>query len=111
VGRSLPERAPGVYVVECTADLDADGQRLTAGGLVYVGKAEPRGGLRTRLSQYSRQTFEKGNHRGGVRVLHIPIDARRVWWAVCAEPRNVERAIIAAFVARYGRRPFANRAN
>jgi excinuclease UvrABC nuclease subunit len=63
-----PERVPGVYVVECAADLDADGRRLTAGEIVYVGKATR---LRTRLRQYSRQTFDRGNHRGGVRVLHV----------------------------------------
>jgi excinuclease UvrABC nuclease subunit len=106
-----PERVPGVYVVECTADLVADGQSLTAGEVLYIGKANPRGGLRTRLRQYSRQTFDKGNHRGGIRVLHIPPDARRVYWAVCPEPRDAERAMIAAFVAHHGRRPFANRVN
>jgi hypothetical protein len=101
-----PERVPGVYVVECAADLDADGQRIAAGEIVYVGKATR---LRARLRQYSRQTFDKGNHRGGVRVLHVPEELRRVWWATCPEPRNVERAMLAAFVERVGRLPFANR--
>ena len=103
-----PERAPGVYVVTCGENLDADGQQVQVGEIVYVGKATR---LRTRLRQYSRQTFGRGNHRGGVRVLHIPAEARRVHWAVCHEPRDAERAMIAAFVARHGRRPFANRVN
>jgi hypothetical protein len=37
-------------------------------------------------------------------------ELRRVYWATCREPRAVERAMIAAFVERYGRLPFANRA-
>jgi excinuclease UvrABC nuclease subunit len=101
-----PERAPGVYVVTCGKDLDVDGERVQAGEIVYVGKATR---LRSRLSQFSRQTFDRGSHWGGVRVLHIPAEWRRVHWAVCHEPRAVERAMIAAFVARCGRLPFANR--
>lgn len=101
-----PERVPGVYVVTCTEEIEADGQRVQAGEIVYVGKATR---LRARLSQFSRQTFERGSHWGGVRVLHIPEELRRVWWAACHEPRDAERAMLAALVTRYGRRPFANR--
>ena len=76
--------------------------------VVYIGKAST--SLRQRLMAYRRhgQGAPVG-HWGGRLVWQVANPEYLVAWKVTEdEPREVERRLIAAFVAKYGRRPFAN---
>ena len=84
--------------------------------MVYIGKAGGAGTqatLRRRLSAYVRHgAGARAAHWGGRAIWQLPDSAELgvAWRALPSEdPRAVERAMLAAFVARYGRRPFANR--
>jgi hypothetical protein len=76
--------------------------------VVYIGKAGT--SLRQRLTAYRRhgQRAPVG-HWGGRLVWQVGNPEYVVAWKVTEdERREVERRMIAAFVAAYGRRPFAN---
>ena len=76
--------------------------------VVYIGKAGT--SLRQRLMVYRRhgQGAPVG-HWGGRLVWQLDTPKYLVAWKVTEdEPREVESRLIAAFVAEYGRRPFAN---
>ena len=76
--------------------------------VVYIGKAST--SLQQRLTAYRRhgQGAPVG-HWGGRLVWQVANPEYVVAWKVTEdEPREVERRMIAAFVAEYGRRPFAN---
>lgn len=85
--------------------------------VLYIGKgdagASGRRGLRKRLTEYLRfGAGEPVGHWGGRLIWHLAdVDQLRVFWKVCSEPRAEERNLLAAFVARYGRLPFANLRN
>lgn len=87
--------------------------------VLYIGKANSgsrHDGVWRRLKQYRRTgAGRSSNHLGGVWIWQLQ-DAGEllVCWKALGDRsdeavRNVERCLIADFVFRYGRRPFANR--
>jgi hypothetical protein len=89
------------------ADLEA---RWVAGTpVVYIGKAEPVGGLRKRLGQYARRG---SSHTGGRSIWQLA-DQEELLVAWVTTPGEIaEEAEIRyrdAFAEIYGRWPFANR--
>lgn len=104
---------PTVPVAELAA-LWVPGERL-----VYIGKANlgasGRRGLAKRLDEYRR--FGAGEpvaHSGGRRIWQLADHARlQVAWRETddADAADTETAMIAAFRAHYGVRPFANARN
>lgn len=86
--------------------------------LVYIGKASlgsKRDGLHRRLRQFRRYgAGGSARHSGGRRIWHLTDQGSLlVAWRVTAdaEARATEKAMIAAFCARHGVRPFANDAD
>lgn len=83
---------------------------------VYIGKANRgaggRRGLRHRLTEFRKYgAGVRIGHRGGRRIWQLADhDELLVGWRVTddAQARTTERALIAAFRAHYGARPFAN---
>jgi hypothetical protein len=90
---------------------------VNSADIVYIGKAGGPGlksSLRGRLQQYMR--FGAGSntagHRGGCYIWQLRNSGvLTVCWKSEDEPRAAEAAMIAAFAAQHGQRPFANRAN
>jgi len=86
--------------------------------LVYIGKADLGAdgrGLHRRLRQFRRYgDGGSARHSGGRRIWHLADHpSLLVAWrpTADAEARNTERAMIAAFKAHHGVRPFANDAD
>lgn len=86
--------------------------------LVYIGMASlgsKQDGLHRRLRQFRRYgSGGSARHSGGRRIWHLTDHANLiVGWLVTADAdaRNTERAMIAAFRAQHGVRPFANDAD
>jgi hypothetical protein len=84
--------------------------------ILYVGKAggpSLRATLRQRIRAYVRHgNGARASHWGGRAIWQL-VDADKllIAWRIGPEnPREDERARIAALTALYGRRPFANRA-
>jgi hypothetical protein len=84
--------------------------------VLYIGMAGgagTRATLRSRLSSYLRHGMgRRAAHWGGRAIWQLSdSDALRLAWRPLTQedPRGVERAALAAFVARHGKRPFANR--
>ena len=85
--------------------------------VLYIGKAGELGGdasLRSRLTTYLRHGHGRRSPHWGGRAIWQLSDAGDllVCWRELSpeETRNMERNSIAAFVAHFGKRPFANRA-
>jgi hypothetical protein len=81
-------------------------------GLLYIGKAN-HGQLRNRLRAYhSFGSGGSGRHYGGRYIWQLAdaMDCVVAWRVlrVSETPRQVEAAMIADFLADYGKRPFAN---
>lgn len=77
--------------------------------VIYIGKAGT--SLRTRLRAYLRHGVgHAAAHWGGRAIWQLADSgALLVAWRLQHEPRSVERALIAEFVKKHGKRPFANR--
>ena len=125
-GEPIPWEEPGVYVLALSPNPQASNGLVNSGHLppaigarwlteqpiIYIGKA---GGpdnavtLRKRLTQFYRHQWGKSApHNGGqdVHLLKTPI---WIFAAFAPDPRPAEKAMIAAFKAQVGHRPFANR--
>jgi len=90
-------------------------QWVTGAPILYIGKAGGNGQratLHSRLLCYMR--FGLGlptAHWGGRCIWQLAeADALRIYWKPMSadQPRATEKRLIASFVERYGRRPFAN---
>ncbi len=127
---NIAESGKGVYVVarvkdstvECKAcdlpfkdslphnlvlDPKYEGQRwLPNEPVLYIGQTTRE--LRKRIGQfYYQKVGEKGPHAGGQVVKLLACD-RWVYWSPTPEPRELEKAMIAAFKKQVGKPPFAN---
>ncbi len=82
--------------------------------ILYIGKAGGHGTkatLRSRLQAYGRFGSGGTSHRGGRYIWQLAdADSLLVCWKELddQEPAKVETELIAAFVKKFGRRPFAN---
>jgi hypothetical protein len=108
------EKSPGgTWRGDPTVKLDAlEAAWVEGANVVYIGKANPRQ-LRRRLRAYhSFGSGGAGRHFGGRYVWQLADawDSLVAWRITNATevPRDVEAAMIAAFVRQYGKRPFAN---
>lgn len=108
-----PYRGDPPVPVAVLEDAWVPGERL-----VYIGKASlgsKSDGLHRRLRQFRRYgAGGSARHSGGRRIWHLADHAGLlVAWRVTAdaEARDIEKAMIAAFCARHGVRPFANDAD
>jgi hypothetical protein len=126
--RSLLPRRHGVYVVLYEKDerpaflasnivtkripydpLHLEEKWLMGASVVYIGKAEGREGLHTRVSALSRQAE---NHSGGRALWQLDIagDLLVAWLQTAGQSAlAVEQSYLQAFKAEYGSYPFANR--
>jgi hypothetical protein len=84
--------------------------------VLYIGKAGgvgTRATLRSRLAAYIRHGYgSRAAHWGGRAIWQLSnVPDLLVGWrsTLPDDPRDVERAMIEEFVARFGQRPFANR--
>jgi hypothetical protein len=109
----LAKSPAGIWRGDPTVDLARLEAKWVEGAHVLnIGKANPRQ-LRNRLRAYaSFGNAGRGWHFGGRYVWQLA-DAWDclVAWRVtddAEDPRTVERQMIAAFLAHYGKRPFAN---
>lgn len=97
-------RAGSPYTVDDLAARWVEGTPV-----VYIGKAQPIGGLRKRLGQYARKG---SSHKGGRAIWQLADqDDLLVAWATTPGEvaEDVEIRYRDAFAAAYGRWPFANR--
>lgn len=132
--RELPP-CHGVYVVVCepgprpefliesvggphkgkalTVDVDVLEKAWRDGAeIIYVGKAGGRLGLQERLWAYAKQgRGRSAGHAGGRFVWQLPAsDSLLVGWRETdgADVGDVEEALLALHIEKFGRRPFAN---
>lgn len=126
--RSLLPRRHGVYVVLHESDVrpkflasnvitnrmpydpvHLEGKWLMGASVVYIGKAEGREGLRTRVGAFSRQAE---NHSGGRALWQLDVAGNLLvaWLETPGESAlAVEQSYLRAFKAEHGSYPFANR--
>jgi len=126
--RSLLPRRHGVYVVLYESDerpaflasnvitkrmpydpVHLEGKWLMGASVVYIGKAEGREGLHTRVGAFSRQAE---NHSGGRALWQLDIagDLLVAWLETSGKSAlAVEKSYLQAFKAEHGSYPFANR--
>jgi len=77
--------------------------------ILYIGKANGTGGLRSRLRPFARQA---ASHSGGRSIWQLSTaDQLLVAWILTPgwDPEQVEKDYIRAFRQAFGQRPFANR--
>jgi len=86
-----------------------EGKWLMGASVVYIGKAEGREGLHTRVGAFSRQAE---NHSGGRALWQLEIagDLLVAWLETSGESAlAVEQSYLQAFKSEHGSYPFANR--
>jgi hypothetical protein len=78
--------------------------------VMYVGKAGGARGLQDRLWAYARQgRGHSAGHAGGRFLWQLPESGQLlVGWRAVANVGEVEEALLALHIERFGRRPFAN---
>jgi len=114
-GEKISERGRGVYVIsiadpsfiqvdslpECERKFWNPDQSI-----IYIGRAVQ---LQRRMAQFYRHQYGNSSpHRGGQAILKVNCP-RRIDWAAVEDHAAAEHALIAAFEARAGVRPFGNR--
>jgi hypothetical protein len=126
--RSILPRRHGIYVVLYESDerpkflasnvitkrmpydpVHLEGKWLMGASVVYIGKAQGRDGLRTRVGAFSRQ---RTNHSGGRALWQLDSagDLLVAWLETPGESAlAVEKSYLQAFKAAHGGYPFANR--
>ena len=125
-GQPIPWETPGVYVLALSPDPQA-GNGLTClddlppvigarwlpeQPVVYIGKAGGPGSkatLRKRLTQFYRHQWGNSAPHNGRQDVHLLKTPIWIFSAAAPDPRPAEKAMIAAFKAHVGHRPFANR--
>ncbi|MFA4051900.1 hypothetical protein [Mycobacteroides chelonae] len=104
------DTAVSISVLE---DAWVDGERLVYIGMASLGSK--RDGLHRRLRQFRRYgAGGSARHSGGRRIWHLADHSDLlVAWRITddADARDTEKAMIRAFRARHGVRPFANSAD
>lgn len=85
-------------------------EKSRTSGILYIGKASGRRGLRQRLGQYLRYGFDSGkNHRGGRAIFQIEGFENLICeYEVCPNCEEVERQQLCEFQKTYGVFPVAN---
>jgi hypothetical protein len=112
-GDDVPTAHPGVYVISTEGVLTApnlpDPERkfwVPDEVIIYTGRAKQ---LKRRLHQFRRHVYGSSSpHRGGQAILLLE-GAKTITWAEVEDYGNAEAALIEAFCARVGQRPFGNR--
>jgi hypothetical protein len=112
-GDDVPTAHPGVYVISTEGVLTApnlpDPERkfwVPDEVIIYIGRAKQ---LKRRLHQFRRHVYGSSSpHRGGQAILLLE-GAKTITWAEVEDYGNAEAALIEAFCARVGQRPFGNR--
>ena len=91
----------------CVEDLEA--KRISS-DILYIGKANGKGGLFQRLRQYMRYGFDAGNsHRGGRAIFQVEGYENLICrWCVCENCEDKERLLLESFKRKYGTYPTAN---
>jgi hypothetical protein len=74
--------------------------------IIYIGRAKQ---LRRRLRQFRRHVYGRMSpHRGGQAILLLDC-VKTITWAEVPDYGKAEAALIDAFHAKIGRKPFGNR--
>ena len=91
----------------CVEDLEA---KRVSSDILYIGKANGKGGLFQRLRQYMRYGFDAGNnHRGGRAIFQVEGYENLICrWCVCENCEDNERLLLESFKRKYGTYPTAN---
>jgi hypothetical protein len=112
-GDDVPSKLSGVYVISTEAVLSGselpEEERaywVPDQTIIYIGRAKQ---LRRRLRQFRRHIYGRTSpHRGGQAILLLDC-AKTITWAEVPDYGKAEAALIEAFHAKIGRKPFGNR--
>ena len=79
-------------------------------GILYIGKADGKNGLRQRITQFVAYGYKDGNnHRGGRAIWQIENNKSLLLdYFVCENAAAKEREMLLAFELKYHTYPFAN---
>ena len=104
---------PGVYVISTdgVASIpklpDHEGKFWVPGELiVYIGWAKQ---LKRRLQQFRRHVYGRAAPHSGGQAIFLLEGAKTITWAEVEDYGKAEAALIDAFGAQVGQRPFGNR--
>jgi hypothetical protein len=109
----VPSKQSGVYVISTVGEVihvNLPGEEqpfwLPDQTIVYIGRAKH---LSRRLRQFQRHVYgQKSPHRGGQAILLLNC-SMTITWAEVSDYAAAEAALIEAFQAHCGKRPFGNR--
>jgi hypothetical protein len=112
-GDDVPTKLSGVYVISTETLLPGsevpESERTYWAPdqkIIYIGRAKQ---LRRRLRQFRRHVYGRTSpHRGGQAILLLDC-AKTITWAEVPDYGKAEAALIEAFHAKIGRKPFGNR--
>jgi GIY-YIG catalytic domain len=112
-GDDVPSKQPGVYVISIEDDLTGlnlpERERafwIPDQKIIYIGRAKQ---LKRRLRQFRRHVYDRPSpHRGGQAILLLDC-TKTIMWAEVPDYGKAEAALIDAFHAKIGRKPFGNR--